>query len=69
MTRIERACGAKDKHAGSIANELIKDFQLATTYPPHERDEIAMADLTRVVNELVEKIIDLRSKVVPTEET
>ena len=69
MTRIERACGAKDKHAGSVASELIKDFQLATTYPPQERDVIAIADLTRVVDELVEKIIDLRSKVVPTETT
>ena len=68
LTRIERASGAKDKHAGVVANELIKDFQLATTYPPHERDVIAVADLTEVVNVLIEKIIDMRSKASASEE-
>ena len=63
LTRIERASGAKDKHAGSVANELIKDFQLATTYPPPERDEISVEELTTVINELIGKIISERTKV------
>ncbi|KTC66539.1 protein IcmO (DotL) [Legionella adelaidensis] len=56
MLNIERVAGEKDKLAGNIANELIKDFQLATTYPPHERDMISAQDLADLTNGLIEKI-------------
>ena len=38
LTNIERLSGAKDKYAGTVGNELIKDFQMATSYPPQERE-------------------------------
>jgi len=63
MMMIERLAGAKDKYAGTVANELIKDFQMATSYPPIERDVIGAEDLTNVVNELLTRIVDERSKV------
>lgn len=62
MMMIERLAGAKDKYAGTVANELIKDFQLATSYPPDERDEIDPYSLTNLVKELSEKIVSERDK-------
>lgn len=62
MMTIERLAGAKDKYAGTVANELIKDFQLATSYPPEERDEIDPYTLTDMVNSLSEKIVSEREK-------
>jgi intracellular multiplication protein IcmO len=62
MMAIERLAGAKDKYAGNIANELIKDFQVATSYPPEERDEIEPDLLTELVKGLSEKIVSEREK-------
>jgi len=53
---IERLCGENDKVAGIISNELIKDFQLATSYPPEERDIISADELAVIVTDLCEKI-------------
>jgi intracellular multiplication protein IcmO len=68
MMRIERLAGAKDKYAGNVANELIKDFQLATSYPPEARDEIAPEDLTEVVRQLAARIAGEREKIESKEE-
>lgn len=62
MMNIERLTGAKDKYAGTVANELIKDFQLATSYPPEERDIIDPNELTNIVKDLAEKISSERKK-------
>jgi intracellular multiplication protein IcmO len=56
MMSIERLAGAKDKYAGTVANELIKDFQLSTSYPPDERDAIDPHDLSEVIRSLSIKI-------------
>ncbi|MBI2785997.1 MAG: TraM recognition domain-containing protein, partial [Legionella longbeachae] len=62
MMNIERLSGAKDKYAGTVANELIKDFQLATSYPPEERDIIDSYELTSLVKELSDKFVVEREK-------
>jgi len=62
LTNIERASGAKDKYAGSVANELIKDFQTATSYPPLERDYIGPEDLADLARELAERLAIEREK-------
>ncbi|KTD18366.1 TraM recognition domain-containing protein [Legionella jordanis] len=62
LSTIERASGAKDKYAGTVANELIKDFQMATSYPPQERDEISSSDLTQLINTLSDNIAREREK-------
>lgn len=67
LMMIERLAGAKDKYAGTVANELIKDFQLATSYPPVERDEIGPEDLTYVVTSLAERIDMARKKAIEKE--
>lgn len=56
LLNIERLSGEKDKLAGSIANEIIKDFQSSTTYPPTERDPITADELAGVVETLSQKI-------------
>ena len=62
MMMIERLAGAKDKYAGTVANELIKDFQLSTSYPPEERDVILSDELTDIVRTLAAKIASEREK-------
>ncbi|MDP3267617.1 MAG: TraM recognition domain-containing protein [Legionella sp.] len=62
MMMIERLAGAKDKYAGTVANELIKDFQMATSYPPDERDAIDSLELTDIVRSLSAKIVSEREK-------
>lgn len=56
MMSVERLSGEKDSLAGNIANELIKDFQAATHYPPLERTQINSEELTGLVQVLSEKI-------------
>ncbi|MDP3561469.1 MAG: TraM recognition domain-containing protein [Legionellaceae bacterium] len=53
---IERLTGEKASLAGNIANEIIKDFQTATSYPPEDRDMATSEYLTELVCLLSEKI-------------
>ncbi len=53
---IERLSGEKDSLAGTIANEMIKDFQAATHYPPEERVQVAPDELAGLIQVLAEKI-------------
>lgn len=62
MMNIERLSGEKDKLAGNIANELIKDFQMATTYPPYERDYITAEELAGIVHSLSVRFTSEREK-------
>ncbi|AHE67906.1 TraM recognition domain-containing protein [Legionella oakridgensis] len=62
LMSIERLSGEKDKLAGNIANELIKDFQMATSYPPDERDQISSDELGALVDSLSEKLRNEREK-------
>lgn len=61
LTVIERAAGAKDKYAGTVANELIKDFQLSTNYPPYLRDEIGVDELVQIAEGLIGSITGARA--------
>lgn len=47
---IERLTGQKANMAGKIANEVIKDFQSVTAYPPNERHTIDPNLLAEQVN-------------------
>jgi intracellular multiplication protein IcmO len=69
MMVIERLAGAKDKYAGTVANELIKDFQLATSYPPENRELISPEELNYTVNELSSRFVSEREKARLKEET
>ena len=54
--KIERLTGEKDKLSGHVANEIIQDFQMATSYPPQERVVVSAQDLAHIVTGLCEKI-------------
>lgn len=62
MMQIEHLTGEKDKLSGNIANELIKDLQLATGYPPTERDYVSAGELSEIVKNLSNKIVDDRTR-------
>ncbi len=61
LLAIERLSGAKDKHAGAVANEMIKDFQIATEYPPEIKDDISSTELAELTRALCERINDSRT--------
>lgn len=56
LLAIERAAGAKDRQAAVIAGEMIRDFQVATSYPPLVRDTISTEELTGIALGLLDKI-------------
>lgn len=62
MVSIERLAGAKDKYAGTVANELIKDFQLSTSYPPEDKQMKHPSEITEVVLRLCARISEEQDK-------
>jgi len=60
MMQIEHLAGEKDKLSGNIANELIKDLQQATGYPPSNRDYIGAGELSEIVSNLCRRIAEER---------
>ncbi|MGQ3892556.1 TraM recognition domain-containing protein [Legionella sp. CNM-4043-24] len=63
LTTIERVSGSKDRYAGTVANELIKDFQHATRYPPAERDMVTAMELAELTDQLTRRIADAKNQV------
>jgi intracellular multiplication protein IcmO len=68
LMQIERLSGEKDKLAGNIANELIKDFQMATNYPPEEREMLSIEELLEATHSLSDKIKTAREALPNKEE-
>jgi intracellular multiplication protein IcmO len=56
LMNIEQFSGEKEKLAGTIANEIIKDLQTSTAYPPEQRDLMDMALLVDSINTLCARI-------------
>jgi intracellular multiplication protein IcmO len=50
---IEKVSGKFEKHANSIATEIIKDMALATHYPPPIHHILSAAELTEELNKLL----------------
>lgn len=63
LVSVERLMGSKDKYAVTLAEELIKDVKLATTYPPTYLDHISAPELSGIVVDLVSAIKDERAGV------
>jgi len=57
---IGRLCGEKDKLAGAVANEIIKDLQMATAYPPEHLELLEADVLADSVKVLVRRIDEAR---------
>ncbi len=56
ITTLERSGGRTDKHAINISQEIVKDMQLATHYPPDVVDDISPSELTFMITDLIRKI-------------
>lgn len=59
---IERLSGKLDKHATNIANEIMKDMQMATHYPPAVTQTSSGIELAAVTQELIERIKSERQR-------
>ena len=66
LIAIERLTGQKATMAGKVANEIIKDFQMVTSYPPEEQHRADSAKLSEQVNLIGIKI--KRARKIATEE-
>jgi intracellular multiplication protein IcmO len=66
LIAIERLTGQKANMAGKVANEIIKDFQMVTSYPPEEQHMADFALLSEQVNLIGIKI--KRARKLATEE-
>lgn len=53
---IERLNGRSNKNAHNVANEIIRDMELATFYPPTVFDKPSPDELTALVNGLVQHL-------------
>ncbi|MCH9689743.1 MAG: hypothetical protein K0U10_03705, partial [Gammaproteobacteria bacterium] len=60
---IGQQLGEKDKLAGAVANEIIKDLQMATSYPPEHSILTDPFELSDSVKVLVHRINEARDKV------
>jgi intracellular multiplication protein IcmO len=62
LMTVEQLSGEKEKIAGTIANEIIKDLQIATSYPPEDRELVDVAALNDAVQQINKAIIRLRAE-------
>ncbi|MDP3560439.1 MAG: type IV secretion system DNA-binding domain-containing protein [Legionellaceae bacterium] len=53
---IERMAGSKELSPATVANNLVKDIEIATKYPPDEQDAIDATMLAGMVDELCGKM-------------
>lgn len=58
---VERLSGRLEKHAGSIADEIVRDMQLATFYPPAVDIDASVDDVTAQIMLLVNQIQEKRN--------
>ena len=57
---IERSAGKMDKYAANIADEIIKDMEIATRYPPEIPEQPTPTELVEVADGLINRIIQAR---------
>ena len=61
LMTIERLTGSQGTTSTQIANEIIKDFQAATRYPPEQRITTDPAQLMSAVQTLSQRFVELAS--------
>ena len=66
---IERISGKSEKHAENIAEEIIKDMQLATYYPPGIPSQPSGDAVAGSVNQIIDDIIQKRQAIAESTDT
>jgi intracellular multiplication protein IcmO len=56
VVNLERASGKLEKYAISIADEIIRDIETATAYPPTIHDKMTGQEAGQVINDLISHI-------------
>ena len=59
---IDRLLGESEATAASIANEMIKDLESATHYPPEIKVEPDKQKILKAINDLVESLNAMKTK-------
>ncbi len=67
VENVERSSGKMDKYAANIADEIVKDMEIATRYPPEITEKPSTMELVEVVSGLVDRIKQAREATVPVE--
>ncbi|MDF1645975.1 MAG: TraM recognition domain-containing protein [Legionellaceae bacterium] len=62
LISIGQLSGEKDKLAGAVANEIIKDLQMATNYPPEHHILMQAPELTDSIRMLIQRINEARDE-------
>ncbi len=58
---IERLCGKTGQQSMGVAVELLADMESGTVYPPAEKPEINVSELTQMVEDII-KAVSLRQE-------
>jgi intracellular multiplication protein IcmO len=66
---IERSSGKMDKYASNIADEIVKDMEIATRYPPEVTEKPTPWELTEVIDGLIGRIQQARQTAAAATET
>ncbi len=69
ISSLERLSGKIDKYAVSIADEIVRDIETATHYPPAVNDPMSSGQLVSTIGELVQAIVVEREKAKTSEDT
>ncbi|MDX2346424.1 MAG: TraM recognition domain-containing protein [Legionella sp.] len=62
LMSIGKLSGEKDKLAGAVANEIIKDLQMATNYPPEHYELMGATELAESTSILAGRIVEAQKK-------
>jgi intracellular multiplication protein IcmO len=65
---IERTSGKAPRHAANITEEVVKDMQVATYYPPVITEHPGGAEISNTVDELIAHIVETRAQAAPKTE-
>jgi intracellular multiplication protein IcmO len=66
VINLERASGKLEKYAISIADEIIRDIETATSYPPAIHDKISSSQLSQTISQLISDIQNARQAATTT---
>ncbi len=59
---IERLSGKTERHAANIAEEIVRDMEHATNYPPEVIGQPQGSDFAEIIEDLIEKVVEKKQQ-------